>query len=548
MLAELAIDDLVLIASARLEFASGLNVITGETGAGKTLLAQGIGLLLGEKGEETLVRPGAQRALVQAVFDDAGDEFAVARQIRRGGRARAYLDGVVSSAAAIGAALEHRVAFYGQLEHARLLQLDRQLDLLDAAAGPAVAELLATYAEPYGRAVALGRELDRLQVALRDRERELDLLLFQVGEIEAAGLQPGEDERLAVERERQRNAARLVERVGGALQSLVSADETLAGLDALRGAQAFLDEAARLDSSLHDVSVRLLGVAAEGDDIAAALRAYLDSLEVEPERRDELELRFDLVQALKRKYGGSVDAVLEHASQAAERVEVLERLGVDETNLHADLERARGEALTVAHRLSKARAAAAPAFAEAVQSELRNLAMPHARLEVALGQGDRGWDALGPRGADEVEILFSANPGLPLRPLRETASGGELSRAMLAVKSVVHLGDDVQTLIFDEVDTGIGGRTAGVLGERLAALAQHTQIICITHLPQVAASAARHFVIAKAADDRAGTTETTVTTVDGEARIDEMCRMLGGDATDMTVRDHAIELLARAGR
>jgi DNA repair protein RecN (Recombination protein N) len=548
MLVELAIDDLVLIASARLAFAPGLNVITGETGAGKTLLAQGIGLLLGEKGEEALVRPGADRALVQAVFESDGAEFAVARQIKRGGRARAYVDGVVSSAAAIEAALKHRVAFYGQLEHARLLQLDRQLDLLDAAAGSEVGELLQAYTEPYGCAVGMGRELEGLQTAARDRERELDLLRFQVAEIDAANLEPEEDERLAVERARLRHAEKLIERVGGALRLLVADDDAAAGLDGLRGAQALVDDAVGLDASLQAVSARLAELSAEGDDIAAMLRGYLDGLDVQPAHRDELELRHDQIQGLKRKFGGSVDAVLAHAVEAGERVEVLEHLEADESQLRAGLDEARAEALAAARRLSEARAAAAPAFAAQVEGELRGLAMPHARLEVVLRPGVSGWEGLGPRGAEEVEFLFSANPGLPLRPLRETASGGELSRAMLAIKSVVHLGNDVQTLIFDEVDTGIGGRTAGVLGERLEALAQHTQIVCITHLPQVAACAARHFVIAKTADADAATTETTVALVEGEDRVAEMCRMLGGEAGDATVSEHARELLSRAGR
>ena len=548
MLVELAIDDLVLIASARLAFAPGLNVITGETGAGKTLLAQGIGLLLGEKGEEALVRPGADRALVQAVFESDGAEFAVARQIKRGGRARAYVDGVVSSAAAIEAALKHRVAFYGQLEHARLLQLDRQLDLLDAAAGSEVGELLQAYTEPYGCAVGMGRELEGLQTAARDRERELDLLRFQVAEIDAANLEPEEDERLAVERARLRHAEKLIERVGGALRLLVADDDAAAGLDGLRGAQALVDDAVGLDASLQAVSARLAELTAEGDDIAATLRGYLDGLDVQPAHRDELELRHDQIQGLKRKFGGSVDAVLAHAVEAGERVEVLEHLEADESQLRAGLDEARAEALAAARRLSEARAAAAPAFAAQVEGELRGLAMPHARLEVVLRPGVSGWEGLGPRGAEEVEFLFSANPGLPLRPLRETASGGELSRAMLAIKSVVHLGNDVQTLIFDEVDTGIGGRTAGVPGERLEALAQHTQIVCITHLPQVAACAARHFVIAKTADADAATTETTVALVEGEDRVAEMCRMLGGEAGDATVSEHARELLSRAGR
>jgi DNA repair protein RecN (Recombination protein N) len=545
MLAELAIDDLVLIAAARLSFAPGLNVITGETGAGKTLLAQGIGLLLGEKGEEALVRPGADRALVQALFDDDGDEFAVARQINRGGRARAYVDGVVSSAAAVEAALKDRLAFYGQLEQARLLQLDRQLDLLDAAAGDDTLALLQGYDEPYARATSLTRDLEALRTVGRDRERELDLLRFQVDEIEAAAVEPGEDERLAAERERLRHAGKLVERIGGTLR-LLSGDDEGGGLAALGSAEALVGEAAAMDPALADLAGRLAALSVEADDVAAALRDYLEELDVDPAHRDAVELRHDKLQALKRKYGASADEILAYAGEARERLAALARLEADETELTVALAAARDEAGAAAARLSAARAAAAPAFAARIADELRSLAMPHARFEVSLQARGEGWEALGPRGAEEAEFLFSANPGLPLRPLRETASGGELSRAMLAIKSVVHLGHDVQTLIFDEVDTGIGGVTAGVLGERLAALAQHTQILCITHLPQVAARAERHFVIAKSADAETETTETTVSVVEGDERLAEMCRMLGGGAGDATVAGHARDLLARA--
>ncbi len=545
MLAELSIDDLVLIAQARLEFAPGLNVITGETGAGKTLLTQAVGLLLGQKGEETLIRPGADQALVQAVFDDEGEALPVARRITRGGRSRAYLDGLVSSLAAVEAALRDRVAFYGQLEHARLLQLDRQLDLLDAWAGDEVAALLDDYGAAFAGAQTLARELDALREAGRDRDRELDLLRFQVSEIEAAAVEPGEDETLRVERERLRHAERLVERVGGAV-ALLSDESGGGGLDALRAGERLVGEAAGLDPALADAAARLSGVTTEADDLLASLRAYLDDLDVEPAHRDAVERRHDQLAALARKYGGSADAVLAYAVEASERIVALERLEADESDLGARLETAKATAAALAARLTAARTAAAPAFAARVADELRGLAMPHVRFEVALQPRGEGWEALGQRGGDEVELLFSANPGVPVRPLRETASGGELSRAMLAIKSIVHLGRDVRTLIFDEVDTGIGGVTATVLGERLAALAHATQVICITHLPQVAAFAERHFVITKVADVRADSTETVVAQVDGDDRVAELARMLGGEPGDATANGLAGALLERA--
>ena len=297
MLAELSIDDLVLIAGARLEFSPGLNVITGETGAGKTLLAQAIGLLMGQKGGDELVRPGAARALVQALFESGDETLAVARELPRGGRSRARMDGLMSSAAAVEDVLRRRLAFYGQLEHGRLLQLERQLDLLDGAVADEVEPLKTAYVAAYGRARTLTRELDELRGAGRDRERELDMLRYQVGEIEAAGVEPGEDERLAHERERARHAGKLLERTGGAL-ALLAGESEAAALDGVRVAQRLVDEAALLDEGLAPLAERLGALTVELDDLAAALRDYIDGLDVDAAHRDALELRYDKLKAL----------------------------------------------------------------------------------------------------------------------------------------------------------------------------------------------------------------------------------------------------------
>ena len=545
MLAELAIDDLVLIARARLQFSPGLNVITGETGAGKTLLAQAIGLLMGQKGGDDLIRPGADRALVQALFESGDETLAVARELPRGGRSRAHRDGMLSSAASVEETLRRRVAFYGQLEQAKLLQLERQLDLLDAAAPEELAPLVAEYGAAYDLAQRLERRLKETRAASRDREREMDLLRFQVEEIDAAQLDPGEDERLTQERERLRHADKLLERVGGALTLLSGEDEGGAD-DGLRAAQRRVGEAAALDGALEQLASRLGSLTVEVEDVTLALRAYLDELDADPARRDALEVRHDKLQALKRKYGATVADVLVHATEAAERLAALERSEADEAELVQGLASAQAQALAIAGRLTQARRKLAPAFSQRVEAELRQLAMPHARFEVTLLPRGEGWAALGPRGAEEAELLFSANPGVPPRPLRQTASGGELSRAMLALKSLVTLGDDVETLIFDEVDTGIGGVTASALGERLGALAERTQVICITHLPPVVAYADRHFAITKTSDARKGATETVIAEVDGEERLAELCRMLGAGPDDAGARRHAEELLARA--
>ena len=545
MLAELSIDDLVLIAAARLEFSPGLNVITGETGAGKSLLAQAIGLLMGQKGGDELVRPGAARALVQALFENGDDTLAVARELPRGGRSRARMDGLLSSAAAVEDALRRRLAFYGQLEHTRLLQLERQLDLLDGAVADEVEPLKAAYAQAFAHARALTRELEDLRGAGRDRERELDMLRYQVNEIEAAGVEPGEDERLSVERERARHAGKLLERTGGAL-ALLAGESEAAALDGVRVAQRLVDEAALLDESLAPPAERLGALAVELDDLAAALRDYIDGLDVDAAHRDALELRYDKLKALMRKYGGSADEVLAYLDEARGRLSALEEFAADEESLVAKVKAAQDAAVAAAARLSAARRRLAPQVAARIQEELRSLAMPHATFVVEVTPRGEGWDGLGPSGADEVEFVFGANPGVPPRPLRETASGGELSRAMLAIRGLVTLGDDVETLIFDEVDTGIGGVTAAALGERLRRLAERRQVLCITHLPQVAAFAERQFAIAKESDVGEGTTETVVRLVEGEERLEELCRMLGAPPDDEAARSHAESLLAKA--
>jgi DNA repair protein RecN (Recombination protein N) len=545
MLAELSIDDLVLIAEARLEFSAGLNVITGETGAGKSLLAQAIGLLMGQKGGDELVRPGAERALVQALFENGDEALAVARELPRGGRSRARMDGLLSSAAAVEDALRRRLAFYGQLEHTRLLQLERQLDLLDGAVEAEIEPLKVTYQDAFARARGLTRDLDDLRAAGRDRERELDMLRYQVNEIEAAAVEPGEDERLAVERERARHAGKLLERVGGAL-SLLAGESEGAALDGVRVAQRLVDEAALLDESIAPLAERLGALTVELDDLAAALRDYLDGLDVDAAHRDALELRFDKLKALMRKYGGSADEVLAYLEEARSRLTALETFAADEDELAQTAAAAQADALSAAACLSEVRRRLAPGVASRIEEELRGLAMPHATFLVEVTPRGAGWQALGQHGADEVEFVFGANPGVPPRPLRETASGGELSRAMLAIRGLVTLGDDVETLIFDEVDTGIGGVTAAALGERLRRLAGTRQVLCITHLPQVAAFADRQFAITKESDPGAGTTETVVRRVDGEERLAELCRMLGAAPGDGAARSHAESLLARA--
>lgn len=544
MLAELAIDDLVLIVEARLQFGAGLNVITGETGAGKSLLAQAIGLLMGQRASDDLVRTGAERALVQALFEDDEGSVAVAREVPLGGRSRARVDGLLSSASVIESILAQRVAFYGQLEHTRLLQLGEQLRFFDALAGAAVTAAGDDYRRAYGAAQTANSAAAEVAGDEHQRQRDLDQLRFEVAEIEAAALQPGEDESLADERRRLRSAERLLERVGGAFALLGGEGDEPTGVSAVRSAERLLAEAADLDPRLLAHAERLGKLHGELDDSAQQLRDYLEQLDLDAARRDQIEQRWDQLRGLMRKYGESADAVLAYGAEAAARLLRLEAATGDATALAAAADEARAAALGAAKRLHEARVAAAADVAALVTEELRRLAMPEARFVVDVVARGAEWPALSTRGGDEVEFSFSANPGVPLRPLRDVASGGELARIMLALRSIVPLGDEVETLIFDEIDQGIGGFTASAVGERLAQLAGQRQVLCITHLPQVAAFAERHFAIAKAASG--GETETSVREVAGEARLAELCRMLGADLDDRGAREHAEALLARA--
>jgi DNA repair protein RecN (Recombination protein N) len=457
------------------------------------------------------------------------------------------LDGLLSSTAVVEQALQQRLAFYGQLEHTRLLQLDQQLKLLDGAAPEELGPALAAYTAAYDAARALAREYAGLRETSDERRRELDLLRFQVDEIDAARLEPAEEQTLARERERLRHAGKLLERAGGAL-ALLDGEEQPAATDSVRAAQRLVADAAALDDTLAAAADRLDGLSAELDDVAEQLRTYVETLDVDPASRDTVELRYDKVKALLRKYGATADDVLAYAERARARLAQAESSAADEEHMAVALQAAQAHAVAAAVTLSAARRRVAPELTARVQAELRLLAMPHAVFTAELSSRGADWQALGPSGADDVEFLFSANLGVPPRPLRETASGGELSRAMLALRGIVTLNDDVETLVFDEVDQGIGGVTAAAVGERLARLAARRQVLCITHLPQVAAYAERHFAIVKESDAQAGTTQTSVGEVSGEAQVAELCRMLGAAADDRAAREHALGLLARAGR
>ncbi|UGS37105.1 DNA repair protein RecN [Capillimicrobium parvum] len=552
MLNELRVENLLLIERAELRLAPGLNVLTGETGAGKTVLAHALDLLLGGKARAGIVRPGAAEAYVEGVFELPGelrgelgerlpedaDEVVLARRVGANGRTRAYVNGRSANAGDLRELAEPLIAFYGQHEHRRLTLSSTQLDVLDGYCGAAQLERRAAAAAAHGRARSLQAALDELRDRAGARERELDLLEFELAEI--AEVSPDEDEErdLLAARDRLRHMAAL----GGAAMTGVEAIEPGDGeggaASLLAAAGAALEGVAGIDPELDGLVERFRVVTVEVGDLASELRRYVEDLDAEPGRLDMVEARLAAVDRLKRKHGGSVAAVLEHAESCTRRRDEL--VGAEEALGRAEdrLAQARAELAALSAELHEARAAAGPALAESVRERLAALAMEGASFEVALADREPG-----PAGADAVEFLIAANPGVPAGPLRDIASGGELSRVMLALMGVANE-EGGATLVFDEVDAGIGGVTARAVGEQLRTLARSRQVICITHLPQVASLADRNFSIAK--DTSADPARTTVTELASGELVGELVRMLGADGEDAAARRHAEELLRAA--
>jgi len=568
MLHELRVENLLLIERAELRLGSGLNVLTGETGAGKTMLAHALDLLLGGRARSGIVRPGAEEAYVEGVFAlsarlrellgerlpaDA-DELVLARRVWADGRTRAYLGGRAATVGDLREVGGELLAFYGQHEHRRLMLASAQLEVLDGFCGAEQRARRAAAAAAYAELRACLRRAEELGALDGARERELDLLEFELREIEEADPSEAEQAELLVERERLRHVEALRTAAAAGAEA-IAPESGEGGAGELLGAAARgFDAVAGVDPALDALAERLRALAIEAEDVAVELHRYLDGVEAEPGRLEAVEQRLESFARLERKHGGTIAAVLAYAEACRARRDELTGAEAALAETTAALAAARERLDEVAGALHAAREAAAPALAEAVRERLAELAMPDARFEVAIAP--RGADAPpSATGADHVELLIAANPGVPPGPLREVASGGELSRVMLALLGVAHAGEGreadgaageaaARLLVFDEVDAGIGGRTANAVGAQLRALAAERQVLCITHLPQVAAHADRHFRIAK--DGGGETATTTVTQLARDALVGELVRMLGAAEDDRAARRHARELLKTA--
>ncbi|MGH3364203.1 MAG: DNA repair protein RecN [Nocardioidaceae bacterium] len=570
MLEELRITSLGVIEESVLDVAPGLTVITGETGAGKTMVVTALGLLLGGRADSGAVRTGAKAARVEglvnleaagpeltAVVEELGGDvedgrLLIARQISAEGRSRAYAGGVSVPASALASLVDPLVAVHGQSDQHRLLKPSAQRDALDSFAGPDTVRTREQYAGLYRELRETEAELDEVVRSARERAREADLLRFGLEEIEAVAPEPGEDDALAAEEARLGFADTLRTAAVQARESLSSEDGAPDALAAVSAARKLLDGVREHDTEAGGLADRLAEVSYLLSDVAADVSSYAAGLETDPARLAAVSERRAALTALTRKYGETIDEVVAWSKQAADRLLTLDDTdGLIET-LRTRVEELRAELAKVGGTLSRMRSEAAARLGETVTEELASLAMPHATLRAAVTQttaedglrvGERTV-AFSASGIDEVEILLAANKGADARPLGKGASGGELSRVMLAIEVALAETNPVPTFVFDEVDAGVGGKAAVEVGRRLAMLARHAQVLVVTHLPQVAAFADQHHVVRKSSDGMV-TTSGLVPLTEAE-RVRELSRMLAGFEDSDTALAHAQELLQTA--
>ncbi len=559
MLQTLRIRNLALIDDVELQFDAGFNVLTGETGAGKSIIVGALSLILGGRASADHVRAGAEEARVDALFAldqpsrrlvDVLKEHGIAREdgfaledgqllvsrvVSNQGRSRAYAAGNLVAVSVLSAIGEELVDLHGQHEHQSLLKTARQLDLLDDFGG--LSGLTGEMAVHYDRYHALCREIETLEADDREQTRRIEFRRFEVAEIDRANLTANEEEELRARRNLMMNAERIFALTSSAHAKIYGGDEGGAAIDSVDAAAKDLDELSAIHESFQALSATLNDARATLESIADELRRHADELSFEPRELDEVNSRLSVIRELMRKYGDSTPEILAYRDEAQREIEAFDQRDERLAENRKQRDDAHAAAMHTAQELSKKRRAIGDKLSKSVTATIRKLGMAGGTYSVAIEDAP-----LGVRGTDRIEFVLAANAGEPEKPLRKVASGGEMSRLMLALKSAFASADRVPTLIFDEIDAGIGGAVARQVGERMAQLAETHQLICVTHLPQIAAAASRHFNVSK--KTAAGRTTTIVRVVDEDSRVGEVARLLDGDATSVS-RQHAEELLKR---
>jgi DNA repair protein RecN (Recombination protein N) len=558
VLLELRVENYAVIDSLAVEFATGLNLLTGETGAGKSILIDALSLLLGDKASAEMVRHGAEKAVVSGVFEAdekqlarvleengieaEGSQIIVKREIAAGGKGRAFVNNQPATVALLRALAPVLASIHAQNETILAFDEKARLELLDTFAGHDLSSL----AEKYAAWAAVRERLAQLDRDEQDRLRMADLWSFQKKEIEAAKLLPGEDQKLETEKRVLANAEKLYGAATAAYQSLYEDDAS--ALTNISAARKQLEELARFDTKFLEALASLESAKAAIEDVSATARDYADGIDASPERLAEVEDRLALLDRLKRKYGSTVDEVIAYGEDVARKLNELENREDLVRELKKQLDGAAAAYLGAAQAVSKKRYSAARELKKLVEAEINQLAMKaQFRIEVSGADEPANWTA---SGFDSVAYLISPNPGEPLKPVEQIASGGELSRVMLALKATIEAGKQgragvQRTLVFDEIDTGIGGRAAEAVGKKLKSLARANQVLCITHLPQIASFADHHYLIEKR--EAAGRTKTSVRLLTAAEQTEEIARMLSGEKLTETSRQHAEQLLKANG-
>ncbi len=551
MLSLLRIKNLALVEDLEWELAPGFTAITGETGAGKSIIIGALQLLLGERADKSLIRTGAGACTVEALFaaenfselnrqlaesgiEPAEGELIVKRSFSLGGSSRQFVNGSPTTLALLKTIGDELVDLHGPHDHQSLLSPERQLELLDRFAH-AEAELQ-SYEENFRRWRALVAEEAALSTAESARAQEIDLLRHQVNEIAAAQLQPNEEEEIVSRYKLASNSRRLIELATAVSRQLSELD--IAVLNQLAETQRLLRELEKIDPGLAETSAAHAAAVVELTEIARTLDRYAEKLDLDPEQLAQLEARVSLLETLKRKYGATVPEVIAFGERAAERLRKIEGHDLELERLAREIAEAKKSLDRAAAALRKTRQTAAPKLARNIRQQLADLGFRQSEFEVKISPNDE------PRlsGSESVELVFSPNPGEPLKRLRAIASSGEISRLMLAIKSSLALQDVIPLLVFDEIDANVGGEIANAVGTKMRVLAAKHQVLCITHLPQVAAAAAHHFVVTK--EVSGGRTYSGLHEVNGKAREEEIARMLG-EKSESAFR-HAASLLARS--
>ncbi|TDT61932.1 DNA repair protein RecN [Fonticella tunisiensis] len=555
MLLELHVKNFALIDRVDLEFAEGLNILTGETGAGKSIIIDSVNFLLGDKQSKDIIRTGEESAYVEGVFEVRNEEFnrlllengietdevvVITREINQSGRSISRINGRTVTVGLLKQAGKYLIDIHGQHEHQSLLDEDSHMDILDSFCGESFQALKKEYRQKYADLKEIKRELNKLNADEQYKLRRMDLLSFQIQEISEANLKIGEDEELAKRKDILANSEKIISNLAAAYESLYEGEEKGCAYDLMGVGISHLESIEKYDENLSKMKTSLEDLYYQLKDIIDEIREYRDSIDFDPEELNDIEARLDLINRLKRKYGSTIEEILQYYDKIKEELSKIER----SEEIIEDMNKKKDEYLKnlreIAAQMTEIRKKTALRLKEAIEKELKYLGMERAIFKVEVKEREE----LGENGNDNVYFTMTANPGEPLRPLSKVASGGEMSRIMLAIKSVIADVDRIPTLIFDEIDTGISGRTAQSVAEKMVLIAKNHQILCVTHLPQIASMADVHFKIQKFINN--DKTVTTVQKLEYIDQVDELARMLGGAIVTELTRNHSKEMLELA--